>query len=287
MTVLVTGSRGRVGSALVRTLHERNFDVRAGSASPDKLAFPTGVETVSLRLDDPSGHAVALDGVSAVFLYCEPAGIDAFIEQAEAGGVEHVVVMSADAVLRPGAEHDPIARGHLLVERALAESSLTTTPLNCGALASNALPWAWSLRARGAVALPYPDSYADPVDERDVAEAAFAVLTDPARRGRSYHLTGPEALSFAEQVRVIAAAVGRDIPIERVPPEVWRANKPDFMPGDIADALLTLWAASTEPVPLTHDVEHLVGRPARSFTEWAACHVDTFRAWPQPGRRSS
>ncbi len=65
--------------------------------------------------------------------------------------------------------------------------------------------------------LPYPDSHADPVNERDIAEAACAVLTDPALRGRSYHLTGPQSLTFAEHVAIIAAAAGRDIPVERIP----------------------------------------------------------------------
>lgn len=163
------------------------------------------------------------------------------------------------------------------MEQALAASSITSTPLNCGALASNAMPWAWQLKARGTVGLPYPNSYADPVNERDVAEAALAVLTDPTLRGRSYHLTGPEALTFTQHIAAIEAAAGRSIPVTEVPPAVWRANKPDFMPGDIADALLDLWAASSAPVPLTGDVEKLTGHPARPFSEWAQEYAGPFR----------
>lgn len=277
MTVLVTGSRGKVGSLLVQVLHEHGVPVRAGSSNPEKLSLPPGVESVRLALDTPGDFAAALDGVDSVFLYAEPAAVGAFVEQAETAGVEHAVIMSADAVLRPGAADDPIAAPHLAVEQALAASSLTSTPLNCGALASNALPWAWSLKARGAVGLPYPDSHADPVSERDVAEAAYAVLTDARLQGRSYHLTGPQSLSFAEQVRAIGAAVGRDLPVEAIAPAVWRANKPGYIPDDIADALLKLWAASTGPVPLTDHVEQLTGHSARPFGEWAAQHADAFR----------
>ncbi|MBJ6623438.1 hypothetical protein [Streptomyces sp. DHE17-7] len=50
---------------------------------------------------------------------------------------------------------------------------------------------------------------------------------------------------------------------------MWRANKPDFMPDDIADALLKLWAASTAPVPLTDHVEQLTGHPARHSPQMA------------------
>ncbi|MET9985690.1 NAD(P)H-binding protein [Streptomyces rochei] len=278
MTVLVTGSRGRVGSLLVRTLHERGVPVRAGSAAPEKLTLPEGVPSVRLALDDPATFPAALDGVTSVFLYADPSHIDAFVAQAVTAGVEHVAVMSADAVLRPGADSDPIAAPHLAVERSLAASSLTHTSLNCGALASNAGSWAYTLKARGAVTHPYPDSFADPINERDIAECAYAVLTRPELRGRSYHLTGPASLSFREQAAVIAEATGREIPMERIAPEVWRANKPSFMPDDIADALLRLWAASTAPVPLSQDVEALTGRPPRPFADWAREHAARFAA---------
>ncbi|MFG2147814.1 NAD(P)H-binding protein [Streptomyces sp. NPDC048696] len=277
MTVLVTGSSGKVGAHLVRLLHEQGVAVRAGSRSPEKLTLPDGVASVKLALDDPADFPAALAGVTSVFLYCEPAAIGEFVAQAEAAGVRHVVIMSADAVLRPDAAVNPIAAPHVAVEQALAASSITSTPLNCGALASNAMPWAWQLKARGTVGLPYPNSYADPVNERDVAEAALAVLTDPSLGGRSYHLTGPEALTFTQHIKVIEAAAGRSIPVAQVPPAVWRANKPDFMPGDIADALLELWAASDSPVPLTGDVEKLTGHPARPFTEWAREYAGPFR----------
>ncbi|MCF3131254.1 NAD(P)H-binding protein [Streptomyces olivochromogenes] len=278
MTVLVTGSRGKVGSQLARILREQGVPVRAGSADPGKLSLPEGVQSVRLALDEPATFAGALDGIDSVFLYCEAAHIDAFVAEAEAAGVGHVVVMSADAVLRPDAETNPIAAPHLVVERALAASSLTSTALNCGALASNAAPWAFPLRTQGVIPLPYPDSYADPVNERDIAECAHAVLTRPELRGRSYHLTGPAALSFREEVAVIAEAVGRDIPVRPVPPQVWRANKPDFMPDDIAGALLELWAASTEPVPLSTEIETLTGHPARPFSEWAKENAAAFAA---------
>lgn len=278
MTVLVTGSRGKVGSLLVRLLADHGVPVTAASASPEKLTPPDGVPTVRLALDDPTTFAAALDGVTSVFLYCDPTHIGQFTADAVAAGVEHVVVMSADAVLRADAGTNPIAAPHLAVERALAAAPLTVTTLNCGALASNAASWAYVLRARGAVTLPFPDSYADPIDERDIAECAYAALTRPETRGRSYHLTGPASLSFREEVAVIAEAAGRDIPVQPIPPAVWRAHKPDSMPGDIADALIELWAASTGPVPLSGDVQMLTGHPARPFSAWAKQNAAAFAA---------
>lgn len=42
----------------------------------------------------------ALDGVRKVFLYCLPEGIDGFVKAATAAGVEHVVALRADNLVR-------------------------------------------------------------------------------------------------------------------------------------------------------------------------------------------
>lgn len=277
MTILVTGSRGKVGSHLIGLLHAQGIAVRAGSADPSKLTLPAGVASVPLSLDDPAGFPAALDGVESVFLYCEPSHVDAFVKEAVSAGVRHVVIMSSDAVLLPGAADNCIAAPHLAVEKAFEGTSITTTPLRCGALAGNALPWAWALRGAGAVNLPFPDSYADPVNEKDIAEAAFAALTKPHFQGRSYHLTGPEALTFAEQVRIVEAAAGRNVPVRVVTPEQWKAARAGYIPADIADQLLVLWAQDTEPLKLTGDIEELTGHPGRTFAQWAEENADAFR----------
>lgn len=276
MTILVTGSRGKVGSVLVNLLSDNGFAVRAGSSEPERATVPDGVETVRLPLDDPTGFPAALAGVTSVFLYSQPAHIDSFVAAAEAAGVEHIVLMSADAVLYFG-QDNAITALHLSVERALDASSITTTVLNCGALASNVMPWAWAMKATGAVPLPYPYAHADPLDERDVAECAFAALTEPETQGRSYHLTGPESLTFTEQIAILAEAAGREIPVAVVTPEVWKEGRAGYIPAPIADALLDIWAASGSPLTITDNVKELTGHPARTFHDWAREHADAFR----------
>lgn len=122
MTTLVTGSRGKVGAALIQLLHDRGAPVRAASAAPEKLELPAGVEAVKLDLKDPATFPAALTGVTSVFLYAEPSHIDAFLQQAEAAGVQHLVLLSSSSVLAPGAADNAIAASHLAVEQALAAS---------------------------------------------------------------------------------------------------------------------------------------------------------------------
>ncbi|WP_326766198.1 NAD(P)H-binding protein [Streptomyces sp. NBC_01591] len=283
MTTLVTGCRGRIGSTLVSLLHRDGHAVRAASRTPGDLAatataLPAGVPVVACDLGDPATFGAALDGVDSVFLYADPSGIDAFLSAAETAGVGHIVLLSSSSALAPDAHDNPIAASHHAVEQALTASPLTTTLLRPGAFASNAYQWAQSVRAHGSVDLPYPDSHTSPIDGTDIAEAALAVLTDPRLQGAAYHLTGPESLTAAEQVGLLAAASGRPITVNTVTGAAWKESMAAFLPEPIADALLAYSAASDgSPAEVTGDTEKLTGHPARTFAAWAEEHAAAFR----------
>jgi uncharacterized protein YbjT (DUF2867 family) len=154
---------------------------------------------------------------------------------------------------------------------------LTSTVLRPGTFAANALQWAWPVKASGAVRLPYPGAHTDPLHEADLAEAAFTALTDPEAGGGTYHLTGPESLTFAEQIGILADATGRRIDAVPVSPEAWKAETAEHLPAPFADALLDWWKAHDgSPVEVTDTVERLTGHPARTFASWAAEHADAF-----------
>ncbi|MFJ6017349.1 NAD(P)H-binding protein [Streptomyces sp. NPDC092952] len=283
MHTLVTGCRGRVGSALVPLLLRDGHTVRAASRTPEGLtataaALPEGVPVVTCDLSDPATFEAALDGVDSVFLYAEPAGIDAFLDAARAAGVDHIVLLSSGSVLAPDPERNLIAASHHAVEQALIASPITATLLRPDAFASNAFQWAESVRARGSVDLPYPGSHSSPIDSEDIAEAALAVLTDARLRGGAYHLTGPESLTAAEQVGLVAAAAGRPVAVNTVSPEDWKKALSAHLPAPIADALLAYTAASDGvPAAVTDGVERLTGHPARTFADWTAKHAAAFR----------
>jgi uncharacterized protein YbjT (DUF2867 family) len=277
MTILITGSRGRIARTLTTLLHTSGHVVRAGSRSPETLDPPGGVTAVPLGLDEPAGFPAALDGVRSVFLYAEPSHAADFLSAAETAGVEHVVLLSSSSVLAPGARQDPLARHHVEVEQALAASSITTTVLRPGTFASNALQWAWPIKESGTVRLPYPGAHTDPVHEADLAEAAFAALTDPAVRGGSYHLTGPASVSLATQVTTLAQVTGLDIRAVAVAPDAWKAQMAEYLPEPFADALLAFWKSHDgSPAAVTDTLERLIGHPPRTFAEWVADHCAAF-----------
>ncbi|MET8164544.1 NAD(P)H-binding protein [Streptomyces sp. NPDC005329] len=282
--ILITGGRGAVATRLLALLHADGLPVRVGSAARADLTPPPGVEAVTLDLTDPSTFPAALAGVTSVFLYANPARITDFVDHAHRAGVTHVVVLSSSSVLGAGAvgsepKDDPLAGSHLAVERALLASPIPTTLLRPGSFASNAASWAWPVRTGLPVSLPFPGAHTDPLHETDLAEAAHAVLTDPRHRGGRFTLTGPESLTFAEQIDRLAAVTGRPIAVKHVTAEEWKAETDGHIPAVYADALLAWWASTDgRPVALTRTVEELTGHPARSFTVWATDHIADFTA---------
>ncbi|MEU6430667.1 NAD(P)H-binding protein [Microbispora sp. NPDC046973] len=275
--ILVTGGRGAVATHLLTLLIEAGRPVRVASSDPARLQVPDGVTAVTCNLRDPATFPAALAGVTEVFLYAEASHIAEFVDAAVTAGVKHVVLLSSASVLDPGAAGNPLAASHLDVETALLAAPLTTTILRPGSFAGNAGAWAWPVRAGRPVSLPYPGSHTDPIHERDLAEVAFTVLTDPRHRGRCLHLTGPESLTFSEQIERLAEITGRPITVDHVTPEEWRQEMADYIPGPYADALLDYWQANDgRPVPLTDTVEQVTGHAPRTFATWARDHVTDF-----------
>ncbi|MEU1672631.1 NAD(P)H-binding protein [Streptomyces roseifaciens] len=278
MTTLVTGSRGRVGRALIDLLHARGHAVLAASRAPGDLALPDGVPSIRLVLDEPETFPAALDGVTSVFLYAEAAHTAAFARAAADAGVRHIVLLSSSSVHYPDAATHPVARPHREAEQALAAGPVSATFLRPGVFATNALGWSRSIKETGTVDLPYPGAYTDPIHEQDLAEAAFTVLTDPAHQGRAYTLSGPEALSFLDQAEQISRVTGVPVTVNTVSPEAWKEAAGPYLPGHFADALLAFWKSSDgRPGPLAGGVEELTGRPARTFATWAEDHAADFR----------
>ncbi|MDX3727724.1 Rossmann-fold NAD(P)-binding domain-containing protein [Streptomyces caniscabiei] len=89
-------------------------------------------------------------------------------------------------------------------------------------------------------------------------------------------LTGPQSLDQIEKVRLIAAAVGRTLSFQELSPEQVRQDMPtqglptQGLPEEIPARLLgSLAVHADRPGPTTSTVEHLLGRPALTFADWA------------------
>jgi uncharacterized protein YbjT (DUF2867 family) len=225
------------------------------------------VQVVGGDLGDPASLASALTGVEAVYLFSAGRAAGGFAASAVRAGVERVVVVS-------GLDDDPAD-----VERPLTDAGLDWTHLRPGAYASNALRhWGDMIRYQGVVRAPYPDAATAPIHEADLAAVAAIVLRG-GHAGRRYSLTGPQSLTFREQVGILAGALGRELAIVEETPDQARERMARYgVPASVIDELVAMWAATDGvPAAVSPTVEQLTGLPARSFAQWAGEHADDFR----------
>jgi uncharacterized protein YbjT (DUF2867 family) len=237
------------------------------------------VQTTALDLSQPELAGPAFDGVSGVFLYPQPDGIDDLLKAASAAGVERIVLLSSAWVLTPGAEHAPVARPNVLVEHAISGSGIASTFLRADAFASNARAWTGFIRGDEPIPLAYPDAHVAAIHPDDVADIAIAALTGGSLLDRAVTLTGPESLTFRDQIAMIAETIGRGIGIRTITRAEAEQQMGAYMPAALAANLLDVWSAATAgPAPIGDTLQTLLGRPARTFVQWAAENRAAFTA---------
>jgi uncharacterized protein YbjT (DUF2867 family) len=165
------------------------------------------------------------------------------------------------------------------MEALLRDAGLRPVVLRSDTLASNARGWAAQLQA-GDVVAGSDVARTAVVDQRDVADAAVAVLLAPHRDQLDlspYVLTGPEVLSRAEQVARLGAALRRRLSFQSLPADLARSRMlADGRPERLVEALLAASTCRPESNRITDHVERLTGRPAGTFARWAIDHVAEF-----------
>src|SRR5919199_6775597 len=282
--LLVTGATGTTGSEVLRALKDREVPARALVRDETKAHHlrDLGFEPATGDLGDPRTLRPALEGVERAYLV-SPSGPmqseleQTFIETAKEAGVRHIVKLSViganpEAPLR-------FARSHGKVEQALKESGLAWTLLRPTAFMQNTLAWGPQVHD-GTFYSPVPDAAVSIVDARDVAGVAAAALTDPAHAGKSYGLSGPEAVSYREQARRLFAAAGREVNVEEVPVEdvkreLVRAGVPPWNAEGWAEQFVLY--ADGGVTMVTTGVNDALGRAPRDLDTFAADHVEAFK----------
>ncbi|MEN0101487.1 MAG: NAD(P)H-binding protein [Curtobacterium sp.] len=275
---LVMGARGSVGNFVLDALLEQGVPVRASARKPESGQFPDGVDVFAADLTDSASLAVAFDCVGQVFLYANHEGVDGVIDAAREAGVERIVLMSSGSVIHPTSAGNAITEAHRQVEDAFAGASdLTVVPIRPLVLATNALGWAWPIKASASVALYKPDAVTAPIHEKDIAAVAVAALTGDTSAAVSELLTGPARISQRDQVAAIAAATGKNITVTELNRDEAAAQFARFMPAEEAEAVLQfLDDADAGNSPATDTVSRVLGRPALGFDVWADDHAAEF-----------
>ncbi|WP_420082253.1 SDR family oxidoreductase [Streptomyces sp. JL4002] len=286
---------GIVGRCLARQLRFLGRPVRVLAEPSQCAGWPDGVEVVEGSVTRPGPSAAAFDGVGALFLAgARPSTVQDVLRLARATAVRRIVLLSSHGPEYEAA-NPPETWYWLAVEKAVERSGIPWTHIRpsavMGSVVEGTYPatgadWAAGIRSAGLVAEAFLDGGHYPfVHEEDLAAVAAAALTGDGLTGRVVEAVGPP-LSTRSRVRSLAAALGRDIRTADLAPEesraVWRAlGWPDgaidvtlYALREYGERLeeLRAWTLAQRP-----SVAEIIGRPLRSYDEWARENAAFFR----------
>ena len=275
--ILVTGATGNAGGGVINGLLQLGADVRGLVRGGSEGDLPDGVEPAPGDLNDPDSLGGPLDGVSAVFLLSGYDGIERSLALMRESGVQRVVLLSSSAAPTGNVEN-AVARYHILSERAVRDSGLPWTFLQPNSFMSNAFRWLGQLENGDVIRGPFGDVPISIIDTDDLGAVAARALTTADHEGKTYRLSGPEALRPAEQVAILAKYAGRDLRFEAQSDEEARIEMEQQMPKEYVDAFFEFFSAGTVDETTVHPtVGEVTGRKPRPFEEWADAHAEAFR----------
>ena len=277
--VVVTGALGNVGTGVVAALADREVDVRVADINDGALAerFPDCDRAV-LDFTDPSTFDAVVAGAKRLFLIRPPAisrvsnTINPFIDAAQGHGTEHVVFSSV-----AGAESNRIVPHHR-IEAHLTASSMAWTMLRPGFFDQNiATAYRRDIVEDNRIYVPAGAGLVAFIDARDIGEVAAVCLTEDGHEMQGYQLTGPEAVTFDQVAALLSDQLGRTITYD--PASVFGyfrhlRGQGLVLPHAVVQTILHTGLRKGDAEAVTSTVPDLLGRPARSLSEYIADYLD-------------
>jgi uncharacterized protein YbjT (DUF2867 family) len=283
--ILITGATGNVGRKLAEQLSAQKVPFRAMVRSKNGAGGLSALEDAEVVIgdfDDAKTVANALKGVERAFLLTNSSERaetqqSAFVEIACRAGVRHIVKLSQWAA----SPDSPVRflRYHAAVERKMRESGIAYTFLRPNLFMQGLLAFRETIIGQGRFFAAAGDAKISSVDVRDIAAAAAAALTQDGHEGRTYDLTGPEALSHGEMAEKLSEVLGRRIQFVDVPPEAMREMLISVgLPVWQADGLIEDYAhySRGEASEVSTGVQDATGEPPRSFDDFARDYAHAF-----------
>jgi uncharacterized protein YbjT (DUF2867 family) len=284
--ILITGATGNNGQELVRQLTAMGQRVRAfvrKHADAANLKGPN-IELAMGDFDQPETLDAALQGVEKAFLLTPVAERSvhwqrAFIEAARRAKVKQVVKfsgMGADSRTAP-----ELLRLHCETDDLLRNSGVPFTILRPNSFHQNILSSVDTIKRQGVFYLPLKNAAQSTVDIRDINAVASKVFTSSGHEGRTYVITGPEALTFHQAAEKLSSVLGRkiqyvDVPLSAAADGMRKSGMPEWSIRAVSELLG--YFASGAAATVTDTIPRLLGRPATSFEQFAKDHRAAFLA---------
>jgi NAD(P)H dehydrogenase (quinone) len=284
MSVVVTGASGHLGRLVAEELLERvpSSELVLVTRHPEAIA-DLGERGATVRrgdFDDPDTLVPAFEGGESMLLISTLSvgrrvpQHRAAIEAASAAGIRRLVYTSFP---KPVADHPvgPIATEHGETEAILHESGLEWTVLRNATYAELQVPPGALAVAGGKLYTNAGDGRLVSVSRRDCARVAAAVMTTDGHAGKTYDVTGQEALSQTELAGLLSEVSGRAVELVPVGDRMlsWGLTR-HGAPKPIARAIVAFGKAVREGYYDVVDpaVTKLTGAPPRSLRDVLIAH---------------
>jgi uncharacterized protein YbjT (DUF2867 family) len=282
--ILTTGATGNNGQELIRQLTAIGQSVRALVRRPAEAAKLDGsnIEVAAGDFDLPETLEAALQGVEKAFLLTPVAERFVqwqkdFIEAAKRAKVKHLVKfsgMGADA-----SSASELLKLHAKTDDILRSSGVPFTILQPNSFHQNMLSSANTIKAQGVFYWPLKNALQSTVDLRDISAVAVKVFASPGHEGKTYVITGPEALTFQQVAEKLTSVLGRkiqylDVPISAAADGMRKSGVPEWNVRAVSDLLA--YFATGAAATVTDTVPRLLGRPATSFEQFVKDHRAAF-----------
>jgi uncharacterized protein YbjT (DUF2867 family) len=256
---LVVGGKGKTGSRVVARLQEKGWPVTIASRSGER----------SFDWADQSTWEKAVKGMANIYISYYPDlavpgsldAITALIAIAQAAGVQKLVFLSGRGEKEAqDCEQVVITSG---IDWTIVRASWFFQNFSEGHFLDNVLA--------GHLAIPVGDVQEPFIDAEDIAEIAVAAITEAGHSQKLYEVTGPRLLTFKEAAAIISKATGRELVVEQIAPEAYKAMLHEYqLPADMIWLITYLFSEVLDGrnAGITHDVEAALGKSPRDFADY-------------------
>lgn len=287
-TLLVTGASGPLGRRVVELLLEKGEkSIVAATRTPEKLAdlAARGVDARKADFDDPATLATAFAGVDRLLIISTDAVMvpgqritqhTNAVKAAEAAGVKHIVYTS---LMNPGPDSPiTLAPDHDATEKALEATKMGWTVLRENIYSEGALNTLKQAIQMGQLFSAAGDGKTAYITREDCAQASAAALASSFEGRQTLDITGPEALSRAEMVKIASKLSGKTVTYVPLSAEVLTQNLVAAgLPKPVVDLIVSFDVAIAQGKfdEVSSAVEGLTGRKPTGLADYLAANRGT------------
>ena len=265
--IVVTGSTGTFGSAVLKKLQENNMPYRA-------------VASNTFNWNKPETFEKVLKDIEKVFLISPPNFVDfdkkiiPFIEEAKRAGVKFILLSTLY-----GADKNPESTFGKS-EKIVAQSGINYTIIRPNFIFQNFITYDIEAIKSGSIYLPTKNSKTSYIDVNDVAIASTTIMENPKKHlGKAYTLTGSESLSHEQFAEIFSSVLGKTVTNISPSNDEYKATLLSYnLPQELVDFMGALYAAveAGSFAFITNDYELITGKKPTTAKEFIEVNRSVF-----------